>query len=55
MMRQGQVRSKLKVKVMPVLKLGVDKSLLTEYASPMLCRATAGGSCIIDCTRPPAQ
>lgn len=38
------------LKLVPVLKLGVGKDLLERAPVQMLCRASAGGSCYINCT-----
>ncbi len=45
-----QAKPKLNLRVLPVLKLGVDKATLVRGPEPVLCRATQGGSCFVDCT-----
>lgn len=46
--KPAQARPKLRL--MPVLKLGVNKDLLERGPVQMLCRASDGGSCKINCT-----
>lgn len=49
----SQARGVLKrrLRVMPVLKLGVGRDLIVQSPSPKLCQAThGGGSCKINCT-----
>ena len=48
-------QAKPKLRVLPVLKLGVGKDMLERGPAPMMCRATAGGSCHIDCTNTTTQ
>ena len=44
------VKARPNLRLVPVLKLGVGKDLLERGPVQMLCRASQGGSCDINCT-----
>ncbi|MEM9558371.1 MAG: hypothetical protein AAGC60_29225 [Acidobacteriota bacterium] len=50
MNQDSKAKNRLQLKVLPVRRLGVDKALLEEGSPVQQCRATAGGSCQINCT-----
>lgn len=45
--------AQLTLKVLPVRKLGVPRGLLLHGPVATGCRASAGGSCKVDCTTMP--